>query len=71
MFKDVLNYLGDYTIYANIALLIFFIVFVAVSVRIMMKPKGEVDHMAGLPTEPDEGPTGKHPENPDEEDKNE
>ena len=66
MFKDVLNYLGDYTIYANVALVLFFLAFVGATVLILIKPKSEVDHMAELPTEPDEGPTGKHVDPEDE-----
>ncbi|QDU32099.1 hypothetical protein KS4_01280 [Poriferisphaera corsica] len=59
MFKDVLNSFGNYTFYAEIALIIFFVVFVAVGIRVMMKPKGEMDHMADLPNEKDDGPVGE------------
>ncbi|QQE10056.1 hypothetical protein JD969_11065 [Planctomycetota bacterium] len=59
MFKDVLNSLGDYTIFAEIALVIFFIVFVAVGIKVMINPRKDMDHMADLPNEHDDGPVGE------------
>lgn len=58
MVKDVLNYLGRYTTLAEIGLLIFFVVFVAVVIRVLTRSRGEVTAWSRLPLE-DDGPLGE------------
>jgi hypothetical protein len=49
MFKDVLNHMGSFTHYAEVGLVIFFVVFVGVAVRVVMTPKETARGWAELP----------------------
>ncbi|MFN4244366.1 MAG: hypothetical protein ACK4PI_14150 [Tepidisphaerales bacterium] len=62
MIKDVLNFLGQYTVLAEIGLLIFLAVFVAVVIRVMTRQRSEVAAWSMLPLEDasvDEMTTGR------------
>ena len=48
MFKDVLRAM-DYTLLSQIALILFFGVFVAVVIRTWMRPKKEMDKQSQIP----------------------
>jgi len=48
MIRDVLGWL-DYSLCAQIALVLFVGVFAAVSVRLLWTPKGEMDQYAAIP----------------------
>ena len=58
MFKDVLNHMNGATDYASIGLVLFFLVFIAVSIRTAMQKRKDVDGWALLPLE-DEKPEVK------------
>jgi len=49
MFKDVLNHADQLVHFAEIGLVIFFFVFVGVSIRTLMRTKTEITHGASLP----------------------
>lgn len=51
MYKDVLNHLGQYTSFAEVGLVIFFGVFVAVSVRTFTRSRSEIRSWSQLPLE--------------------
>jgi hypothetical protein len=53
MFKDVLNHLGRYTSFAEVGLVIFFGVFVAITVRTLSRSRSEVQDWSRLPLEDD------------------
>ncbi|HRK32821.1 MAG TPA: hypothetical protein PLD59_17295 [Tepidisphaeraceae bacterium] len=48
MFKDVLNH-ANLSLYAQVGLLIFFLVFAAVVVRTIFRTRGEITRWAKLP----------------------
>jgi cytochrome c oxidase cbb3-type subunit IV len=48
MIRDVLGWL-DYSLCAQIALVLFLGVFAAVSVRLLRTPEAEMDHYAAIP----------------------
>lgn len=48
MFKDVLRAM-DFTTLSQIALVMFFFVFVAVVVRTLLRPKAEIDKQSQIP----------------------
>jgi cytochrome c oxidase cbb3-type subunit IV len=50
MIRDVVSFL-DYSICAEIALALFVIVFITVSIRTLFTNRREIDHMARLPLE--------------------
>lgn len=49
MFKDVLNHMAGSTDFASIGLLIFFVVFVCVSIRALLRSKHQVEQWSCLP----------------------
>jgi cbb3-type cytochrome oxidase subunit 3 len=48
MFKDVLRAM-DFTLLSQIALVLFFLVFVAVVIRTLLRPRQEMDKQAQIP----------------------
>lgn len=48
MFKDVLRAM-DFTLLSQIALVLFFLVFLAVVIRTLLRPKTEMDNQAQIP----------------------
>lgn len=48
MFKDVLQAM-DFTLLSQIALVLFFVVFVAVVIRTVLRPRQEMDRQAQIP----------------------
>lgn len=48
MFKDVLRAM-DFTLLSQIALVLFFVVFVAVVIRTVLRPRQEMDRQAQIP----------------------
>jgi len=48
MFKDVLRAM-DFTLLTQLALVLFFLVFVAVVVRTMLRSRGEMERQASIP----------------------
>ncbi len=54
MFKDVLNHMSNAADFASIGLVIFFVVFVFVSVRALLRTKAEVQDWSRLPLSADE-----------------
>lgn len=52
MFKDVLRAM-DFTMLSQIALVMFFLVFVAVAVRTWLRPKDEIDRQSQIPLSDD------------------
>ena len=48
MFKDVLRAM-DFTLLSQIALVVFFLVFIAVIIRVWLTPKKELDLQAQIP----------------------
>ena len=48
MFKDVLRAM-DFTLLSQIALVLFFFVFVAIVIRTLRRPKGEIDKQSQIP----------------------
>ncbi len=48
MFKDVLNH-SDLSLWAQAGLVIFFVCFVAVTIWVIARPRGEMDRCASLP----------------------
>lgn len=48
MFKDVLRAM-DFTLLSQIALVLFFLVFVVVVIRTLLRPRGEMESQASIP----------------------
>lgn len=48
MFKDVLRAM-DFTLLSQIALVLFFLVFVAVTIRVCLRPKEEIEKQSQIP----------------------
>ena len=51
MFKDVLNHMEGATHYASIGLVIFFLVFLAITVRTFMRSRKQIARWSALPLE--------------------
>lgn len=49
MFKDVLNHAHNFTGYAELGLVIFFVIFAGVAVRTLVRPKSETGRWSRLP----------------------
>lgn len=48
MFKNVLRAM-DFTLLSQVALVIFFLVFVVVTIRVLTRPKDEIDKQSQIP----------------------
>ncbi|MFI4861388.1 MAG: hypothetical protein ACIAXF_11975 [Phycisphaerales bacterium JB063] len=48
MFKDVLRAM-DFTLLSQIALVLFFLVFIAVTIRTLLRPRKEMESQASIP----------------------
>ena len=51
MFKDVLNHMAGASNYASIGLVIFFVVFIGITVNALTRSKRDVAHWSTLPLE--------------------
>ena len=49
MLKTLVEYVGDVSIYGEVALVLFVMVFVSVLLREWLRPRKELDHLENLP----------------------
>ncbi|MHC4996251.1 MAG: cbb3-type cytochrome oxidase subunit 3 [Planctomycetota bacterium] len=64
MLQEVLTNL-DISVFSQIALLIFFVVFLGIIVWVVRRPRGQIDRWANLPLDPSEShPTNTNAPNP-------
>ncbi|MEM7513691.1 MAG: hypothetical protein AAF388_22385 [Bacteroidota bacterium] len=57
MYKDVLRSIDDISLFPVIAILIFFVFFILLGIRVVKMDKKHVNKMAGLPLEEEESTT--------------